>query len=43
MFTPKGYSTGSCYMGFLPGEKRLPFPTEEEYLEYIKELIDEAA
>ena len=38
MFTPKGYYVGSCYIGFLPGNVRMKFPTECEYLEYVREF-----
>lgn len=35
MFKPCGYYIGSGYIGFLPDNKRMQFPTEREYLEYV--------
>ncbi len=43
MFTPKGYTTHQGYTGFLPGGGRMVFPTQDEYLEYIREWSDDAA
>lgn len=37
MFTPKGFFTGSGYIGFLPDGSRMKFPTQGEYEEYIRE------
>ena len=36
--TPKGYYAGSCYVGFLPDNRKMVFPTEAEYLEYFREV-----
>ena len=34
----KGYLTSSCYMGYIPSiNKYIPFPTEQEYVEYLSE------
>lgn len=38
---PKGFHAGSCYIGFLPGNKKMLFPTEEEYIEYLQEYYGE--
>ena len=32
----KGYTTQSGYMGYVAG-KYIPFPTEREYIEFMKE------
>jgi len=37
MFRPKGYYVGSSYVGFLPGNVKMVFPTEQEYLDYIRQ------
>jgi len=43
MFAPKGYTTGQGYTGFLPNGQRMIFPTQDEYLDFIEELTNEAA
>ena len=43
MFNPKGYYAGSSYVGFLPDGHRMRFPTEQEYLDYIAGVIEDAA
>jgi hypothetical protein len=36
--TTYGYLLGSCYLGYVEWLNRMiPFATEQEYLEYIKE------
>lgn len=42
MDKPKGYYTASCYVGFLPGNIKMVFATEEEYMEYISDSEDHA-
>ena len=39
MFTPKGYYTGSDYVGFLPDGSRMVFPTRAEYVDYLEEDV----
>lgn len=34
-FYPKGFHTSYGYIGFLSGNKKMMFPTEQEYLDYI--------
>lgn len=34
---PKGFPIPNGYMGFVTEETLMLFPTEDEYLEYIKE------
>ena len=36
----KGYSTDSAYYGYVDGEY-MPFETEDEYYNYMKELFEE--
>ena len=43
MFKPKGYSTSQGYTGFLPNGRRMAFPTQDEYLEFLSELEEESA
>ena len=43
MFSPKGYFTGNGYTGFLPDGRRMAFPTQDEYLDYLAEALDDAA
>lgn len=43
MFRPSGYSVGSCYIGMLPGKRRMSFPTEQEYLDYVRSLDEEGS
>ena len=43
MFTPKGYYTHQGYTGFLPDGSRMVFPTQDEYLDFMDELLDGAA
>jgi len=35
MFRPKGYYTDTDYVGFLPGDKKMRFASEAEYIEYL--------
>ena len=43
MFTAKGYITSDGYVGFLPDGSRMAFPTQDEYEEYVRELMDAEA
>lgn len=43
MFVPKGYNTGCGFTGFLPDGRRMVFPTQDEYLDFIAELENDAA
>ena len=43
MFAPKGYHTSQGYTGFLPDGSRMVFPTQDEYLDFMDELLDGAA
>lgn len=43
MFKPRGYYTGNVYIGFLPDGSLMRFPTQGEYEEYIRDLMNEAA
>ena len=43
MFSPKGYFVASGYVGFLPDGRRMRFPTEQEYLDYIAGAAEDAA
>jgi len=43
MFHPTGYYTSQGYTGFLPGGHRMSFPTQEEYLDFVRELTEAAA
>ena len=42
MFHPKGYYTGQGYTGFLPDGRRMAFPTQDEYLDFVRELQEAA-
>lgn len=42
-FSPKGFYAGATYIGFLPGNKRMVFPTEQEYMDFIRDYIEECA
>ena len=42
MFRPRGYYVGSSYVGFLPGNVKMVFATEREYMEYISDIEDHA-
>lgn len=42
MFNPKGYYTSQGYTGFLPDGARMSFPTQDEYLDFVRELLDAA-
>ena len=37
MFTPKGFYTGSGFVGFLPDGSTIIFATYDEYLDYISQ------
>ena len=37
MFRPRGFYTGSGFVGFLPDGRRMVFATYEEYVDYIEE------
>ena len=37
MFKPRGFYTGSGFVGFLPDGSRIIFATYDEYLDYIRE------
>ena len=39
MFTPKGYYTDHGFVGFLPDDTRMRFPTYDEYFEYLEDLL----
>ena len=39
-FIPKGYFVGQGFFGFLPDDRKMLFPTQEEYFEYFSELIE---
>lgn len=41
MFTPKGYSCGSYYVGFFPDGSKGRFETEDEYVHYVREKEEE--
>lgn len=41
--TPYGYLIGQGYIGFLPDDKKMLFPTQEEYFEYFSEIVKSAA
>ena len=43
MFTRKGYTTCQGYIGFLPNGQKMVFPTQDEYLNFVEELTNEAA
>ena len=43
MFIPKGYTTRQGYTGFLPDGRRMVFPTQDEYFDYIREWLAGAA
>lgn len=38
MFRPRGYYTATDYIGFLPGNRKMRFASESEYLEFISSL-----
>ena len=40
MDRPRGYYTSQNYIGYLPGNTKMPFATEEEYMEYYNDLED---
>ena len=42
MFLPKGYYTSQGYTGFLPDGSRMAFPTQDEYLDFVREARDAA-
>ena len=42
MFNPRGYYTSQGYTGFLPDGRRMAFPTQEEYLDLVRELQEAA-
>ena len=42
MFNPKGYYTSQGYTGFLPDGGRMAFPTQDEYLDFLRELQEAA-
>lgn len=42
MFQPKGYYTSQGYTGFLPDGRRMAFPTQDEYFDYVRELLSAA-
>ena len=37
MFKPRGFYTGSGFVGFLPDGSRIIFATYDEYLDYLRE------
>ena len=39
--TPSGYWTNSDYIGTMPDGKKQKFPTEREYAEEFKAILDE--
>jgi len=36
-FYPRGFHTSYGYIGLLSGNKKIMFPTEQEYLDYISD------
>lgn len=42
MFNPKGFYTSQGYVGFLPGGRRMVFPTQDEYFDFVRELLEAA-
>ena len=40
---PYGYIVGQGNIGFLPDGRRMLFPTQDEYIEYLSELNENAA
>ena len=42
MFHPKGYYTSQGYTGFLPEGGRMAFPTQDEYLDFLREWQEAA-
>ena len=36
MFKPCGYYTGSGYVGFLPGNRKMFFASESDYYDYLE-------
>ena len=43
MFVPAGYTTRQGYTGFLPDGRRMVFPTQDEYYDYVRDTDDDAA
>lgn len=43
MFHPSGYTTNQGYTGFLPNGRRMSFPTQDEYYDFLRELAEDAA
>ena len=39
MFTPRGFYTSNGYVGVPPDGSRIMFPTYDEYLDYVSEMI----
>ena len=39
MFRPKGYYTDTDYVGFLPGNNKMRFASESEYMDYLCTLL----
>lgn len=39
MFRPRGYYTDTCYVGILPGNKKMRFASESEYLDFLSSLL----
>ena len=42
MFKPAGDYTSQGYTGFLPNGGRMAFPTQEEYLDFVREWQEAA-
>ena len=42
MFKPAGYYTSQGYTGFLPSGSRMAFPTQDEYLDFVREWQEAA-
>ncbi len=42
-FVPFGYFVGSGFFGFLPDGRKLLFPTQDEYYDYLSDLGNSAA
>jgi len=40
---PSGYYIGQGFFGFLPDGRKILFVSQEEYLEYFSELVNNAA
>ena len=43
MFHPSGYTTFQGFTGFLPDGRRMVFPTQDEYFDFLRELVEDAA